>query len=606
MANRSVPSPRQSEPSPERSWTSEWLWPRLDDLITQSWSDLSRETRSAWLLAVFSVPLWLAVVRVSQAFAAEYVIEDDAREHVFWALRYVDPELFPGDWIANYFQTLSPPGYAALYKLFASAGIDPISLSKVLPIAIAFGITGFLFAFSLQVLRVPVAALIATLLVNVGFATFESGTPRGFSLLIIVVFAYFVARRFTPGIVAAVVLGGLFYPPTLPLLGGVLLLRLITWRDGSPQWSNDPARRSGAVAGICTAAVVLLPFYLAQSAYGPGIWAHVAEQLPEFQRDGRVAVFIGQGEWRYWMIREHTGLLPAEWLRAPARYFVWLLPLAASLPLLLAKPTRFPLAAQVNHTRLLLRFMITGLALYLVAHLLMFRLYSPSRYSQQVAWLVFSVAVGLAITLLLSGGKRWADGAPTQEHRHRRRKAVAFSFAGFAFLLVAYPALYLLPGHRLPNHFVLGTEPTLYQFLQSQPKATLVASLSLEADNLPAFARRPVLFSRETAIPFQPGYYDEMRRRALDLITAQYALDEARMQEVTRRYGVDYWLLDKNAYDVNHLRSNWWAPIYPEAAQEATTALQAGTPAMARALTRCEVLATPAHTLLSAKCLLEE
>ncbi|NEQ28184.1 MAG: hypothetical protein F6K28_56225, partial [Microcoleus sp. SIO2G3] len=64
--------------------------------------------------AVYST-MWL-----QQAFSSEYVVQDDARQHVFWMRRFLDPELFPNDLIADYFQSVAPWGYTTLYKLFAS------------------------------------------------------------------------------------------------------------------------------------------------------------------------------------------------------------------------------------------------------------------------------------------------------------------------------------------------------------------------------------------------------------------------------------------------------------------------------------------------------
>ena len=77
-----------------------------------------------------------------------------------------------------------------------------------------------------------------------------------------------------------------------------------------------------------------------------------------------------------------------------------------------------------------------------------------------------------------------------------------------------YPAL----EDNFPNtQYRVGTATTLYEFFQKQPKDIMIASLSLEADNLPTFAQRSVLVSREYAIPYHMGFYRPFRQRVIDL-----------------------------------------------------------------------------------------
>ena len=89
---------------------------RFEKLFTSKSSD---RVWNFWL----SVSLGFAVVcswlALKEAFSSQWVVQDDARQHVFWMLRYLDPELFPQDLIADYFQSVAPVGYTSLYKLAA-------------------------------------------------------------------------------------------------------------------------------------------------------------------------------------------------------------------------------------------------------------------------------------------------------------------------------------------------------------------------------------------------------------------------------------------------------------------------------------------------------
>ena len=93
----------------------------------------------------------------------------------------------------------------------------------------------------------------------------------------------------------------------------------------------------------------------------------------------------------------------------------------------------------------------------------------------------------------------------------------------------------------------------LYEFVADQPQDTLTASLSRQADSLPSFTGRSVLVSREHALAYHTGYYDQMRQRVEALIQAQYTLDPAQVSAFIDRYDIDLWLLDAAAFEANYL-----------------------------------------------------
>ncbi|MEL6931171.1 MAG: hypothetical protein AAFO95_21500, partial [Cyanobacteria bacterium J06600_6] len=99
-------------------------------------------------------------------FNHEYIVQDDARQHVVWLQRYIDPDLFPNDVIANYFSGLAPLGFKYLYLGAAKLGIEPILLAKLLPPILAVVTTVYIYLFTLQILPIPIAGFISSLLTN--------------------------------------------------------------------------------------------------------------------------------------------------------------------------------------------------------------------------------------------------------------------------------------------------------------------------------------------------------------------------------------------------------------------------------------------------------
>ena len=100
-------------------------------------------------------------------------------------------------------------------------------------------------------------------------------------------------------------------------------------------------------------------------------------------------------------------------------------------------------------------------------------------------------------------------------------------------------------------------------------RESVVATLEDEGDNLPAFARRSVLFAREFAIPYQTGYYTAFRERGQRTAEAQNAADPSVLTWFLDDIGADYWLVDRGAFDRPQIAAAWWARRFPAAAEAA-------------------------------------
>jgi hypothetical protein len=236
--------------------------------------------------------------------------------------------------------------------------------------------------------------------------------------------------------------------------------------------------------------------------------------------------------------------------------------------------------------------LVASLALFFAAHLVIFRLFLPTRFTMHTLRIVLSLSAGLALIVLLDA---LLDRAT---NKARQLFAIAVTVA-IAVFVVSYTAfLDDFPKTR----YVSGSEPSLYEFFSNQPKDTLIASLEPEADDLPSFSARPVLIGREYALPFHKNYYDRIRERALDLIAAEYTPDVSELQGFIRKYGVDFFLIDRNAFAPDYLAKNRWGRVFRQAASEAGARLnEGGVPLMESLLDRAVVFETDDLLVLSAR-----
>ena len=103
------------------------LLARLRQLLGTAEGEATGRELRPWFALAMLYAVGCALLALHQAFASPYMVADDAREHVFWMFRYVDPNLFPHDPTADYFQALAPSGYATLYWFSSPTGDQSVA-----------------------------------------------------------------------------------------------------------------------------------------------------------------------------------------------------------------------------------------------------------------------------------------------------------------------------------------------------------------------------------------------------------------------------------------------------------------------------------------------
>jgi hypothetical protein len=360
----------------------------------------------------------------------------------------------------------------------------------------------------------------------------------------------------------------------------VLVSRLVRWKDRRLRLAESKKDYLISAAGLAIALLVALLYQIKSSQFGPVITAAEARNSAEFLRAGRIAFFHDQ-PLEFWLTGNHSGMVSSS-LIAPPTLLLGLL-----LPILLYYRERFPIVQKVTgDVSILPRIVIASVCLFFASHLLIFRLYLPPRYTIHSFRIVLSISAGIVLV-------SFADALLRRVERRHGRGSFGlrvFAIAGLSILMgaiILYPAF----SDEFPKtRYITGSQPALYEFLSHQPKNILIASLATEADNLPSFAARSVLVSREHAIPFHKGYYDQINRRASDLFRAQYTPDLAELRGFIQKYGVDFFLLDNEAFTAEYVERNRWGKVLRAAKSDALAGLDHGnTPALARLADSCKV-----------------
>ncbi|MBD1896881.1 hypothetical protein [Coleofasciculus sp. FACHB-129] len=570
----------------------------LHKFLTTSTAKTSKSQMIFWFTLSLTFALIYSFLGLKQAFSSSYVVQDDARVYVFWMQRFVDSSLFPNDFITDYFQAITPSGYAAFYRLIAFLGIEPLGLSKLLPVFLTLLTTAYCFAVCLEIFPVPTAGFISTLLLNQNLSMRDdlvSSTPRSFIYLFFLAFLYYLLRRSLFLCLGAIALAGLFYPPLLFILAGILILRLWRWDGHRLHLSKNRLDYLFGATGLGFCLLAILPYALKSSEVGPAIAGMELRSLPAFSQTGRIPFFDNTNPLWFWLFGQHSGLLPNVFEHPLSL-------LGLFLPILMRYPDRFPLIKQIASNIIILpQIALASFGIFVAAHAMLYKLFAPARYTRYSFKLVMILSAAIVLVALLDAVFKWAK---QQDKLLIRRQFIALGFTTLlGTTILFYP--YLL--EKFPNsNYVVGKAPALYEFFQKQPKNILIASLSEEVDNLPTFSQRAILVGWEYANPYHVIYERQIRQRATDLIHTQYTQNLAEIQNFIQTYDVDFFLLDRAAFTSEYITNNPWFRQWQPLAKEMLGMLDRGMiPAMSGLMQRCSVFETGELVVLQAKCMIK-
>ncbi|MEM7068799.1 MAG: hypothetical protein AAF478_07930 [Pseudomonadota bacterium] len=544
------------------------------------------------------IPIYFAVVSINYGLRIEHIVHHDARHHIVWLQRYIDPDLFPGDLTADYFQASGPIGFQSVYWFFAKLGIEPLTLAKFLPLPIALIASIYWFKLSFHILPSTMGAVVSTLLFNQGLWLRDgviSATPRAYAELLLAAFLFHLLKRHNSVVLLIIALQALFYPILVPTLLGILAIRLLVWSDKGVTFSKCKRDYLAAITAATIGVVALVPSFIGASDYGPLVTSVQMKTMPEFLSTGRSA-YYGVGFFQFWLTGDSGLRLP--WLPPT----LWI---GVALPFLIG--SRYMAGMPILRDKeILWQVLLVSVGLYVLAHIFFIKLYFPNRHVIYGLQLVITLAAGIVFTVAL---KRVWKRTINLLRNNTPRNSGKLIKAGVTSTMLALAAVVpSLPSVFLGAHYwhVIG-DPGVFIWLSNQPKDTQIASLSGAADNLPSLSLRSVLIARNTAIPYHHKYYDEIRSRAHDLISAQYTSDNNTLAHITQKYGIDYWLVDTGAFSANYIVENDWLMQFLPTATDAVKAMKSGTtPILEVRSETCAVFEDTNLQLIDANCVLED
>ncbi len=456
--------------------------------------------------------------------------DEDFAHHIWWLYHWVDSQLFPDDLAHLFFSQpiLAPYGYQFLFRTLVPF-VDPQLLAESLPFILVLVATALAFQIGQRVgqgLLGGVVAAVFFILAELRFL--HAGLPRSFAtpILLFGMWALLTQRQIALG--CALLLAVLFYPPVVANLGlcAAIVLVLRVWKE-----RKLPARWPVLIAIGCLALVVLGLAYLRPMPPGLGqkVTFEQAYAMPEFWSGGR-SHFFDHDPWRfYFSKRDGLGINP------------WLALLLTCLLVVVWRS--FPGVIGVESWALA----GTALGLFVSAHLTLFVLHHPNRYTLYALPVFGLLVVAAVIPAFIARLRAYPPAGGMRIFLSKQLKRAILVPVG-CLVLAAY-------GTEATTKLVsvLHTPPdqdleAVYLFLETLPKDTLVAAHPYDADNIPLRSRRSVLASMETSLPLYVGYYQTMAERIAAVLAAYHASDFAAVDLLYDRYGVDVFVVNQGRY----------------------------------------------------------
>jgi hypothetical protein len=188
----------------------------------------------------------------------------------------------------------------------------------------------------------------------------------------------------------------------------------------------------------------------------------------------------------------------------------------------------------------------TSLVLFAAAHLVLFRLYLPSRYTFYTLSLACILAIGIHVSPCLRALRaRWPEKGQASVRLPWRYRVL-----GVVVWLVMYALVQSYLISRIDPRLV-RLEPQdleMLEFLAGLPPDAVVAGHPLDMDNVPLMARRKVLVNSELSLPYYLGFYTHMKQRVLDTLQAYYATQWQDVWSFVQSYAIDTLVIRKERF----------------------------------------------------------
>jgi hypothetical protein len=504
-------------------------------------------------------------------FSNHYLINDDARQQLFWMERWQDPELFQNDFLANYSEAYVPVGVKAIYRL-ASSWFDPLLFSKILT-AILFVVTaalwfawGRLFGDNLMAWMVVLVYFMFT-----GFqGQMAGGLSRGFVFPLLIAYLYFISRGdifkgglvvlvqsffnpyvfllclFTQALVVSLKIGRSVFPKTFEGLDNFCSAICQSGFGASFPSRNRELRKPGETAKptlnlgnfLSWLFVVNIPVLIGvaftvfnilyyQSYTGHLISSSEMSGKSEYTEFGRYQLYPTPSVF-YEFIRPWIFNLSFPYWGPVAGWTMALFTIAVFA----YAAFNYQPVVKWNALSGLLLIIPVSLFLYFGARLVLVKLFVPRRYLFYTLNIIYCIGFAVAMRIIF--------------------EKIQLGRAKMWLILLALLAFVSAKGRHI-ELFDYSHDQNLYKFLHTTPKDSLIAGWPELMDNVITFGNRRAFATYELSHTWVEPYWSEIKKRTFDLFSAYYSSRTEEIRAFCKLHGIQYLIVREEDFVTHRL-----------------------------------------------------
>lgn len=490
-----------------------------------------RADRSRWVeAAVVFGALLLALWVHRDTLRNPWVINNDVRQYTYGFDRDLDPALFRDDPLTDYSRAYAPAAYRLIYRALMPV-VTPRQLARVLPVGLFILAAWLAFRIGRRIGGPLQGALTAAWLAACPIVLHKiaGGHPRAFAVPLLLLLLDQLGARRAWGTGLSLLLLAAFYPMAFLVAALTFMLATVRWWPRPLAWALAPRHRwLGAVAILLAVALLVVQQRATQEAYGPIVTRAEMEGHSEYGPKGPYPVLPTEPVVTALAreVRLSNALLWPDALapgRAEARER-WPIAVVSLLALLLLVGWALR-RGQATDACVLLGVSVVW---YLLADVLLLRLFLPERYLQYPVRVAVAVLGAWGLAQLLS----------------RLRPPMKWTLVGVIAVSFAFKAP-SLDGVGLTD---FSEHRALFRFVRTLPADATVAAHPFLADEIPIFTSRKVWVDSVHAHTFYPRYWQLVASRTRGLLAAYYAAETEDVCRFLVSSGVDALVVERGDF----------------------------------------------------------
>ena len=505
-------------------------------------SSFGKKTGTRYALFISLLAIFACLNSQFSSYINPYVINDDVRQHIWWMASFQDPHLFQNDLLTRYAASLQNGGILIIFYC-TSFIVDPIVMSKILPLILFTYSAGYLFRLIKHLTNDNFTAAFTTicfLITPVFLHNTVGGHAHTFGFCFLLMFLYyFVTRAFTKAS-SILILQALTFPIVFVLSTLTFFVSFFFQKRQHPDGRVKSGKMISFIVcfsialGILTTKFVFFsnpeighPVSMAQMKGNPEFYngarwplLPVPFVLTEAAKNAKTGIFLFDAARKnHW-----PKLLRALIDRVKIIHLILIF--SALFIVIKNKKLFFPVE--------FIYLAAASLFMYILAQIFLLKLYAPDRYTAYSLPLITLILFGLIV------GK----GVGAIKKKHLKTSLIAFIF------------IFCFAGINLNRDIGLADftkNKPVFIMASRLPKDALIAAHPYLADGIPTFAKRKVFLKWELSVPLFDKYWNTVKTRTFDFFNAYYSDDPQVIVAFAQKYNIDYILVDETHFDKNYL-----------------------------------------------------